>query len=320
MLPSGPRWKSHVLYTQVVTKHRVVVFYHDPVKCLQALLSHPLFAPHISFIPQKVWLSSVQTVHIYNEWMSGDHAWSLQVKPSFPRNWYLFDSTKDQLPNGATLLGVMLSSNKTNISVMTGNRVAHLLLLSLANINADIHSKGSLHSHVLLTLLLVVSFIHKQTCVRSLLSDWLIHESLDLVLKPLKVAATVGIMMSDPVGNLHYCFTPLVAYIANRHLHGYGLTPWVVSVGTCGYGYGYGCPYPWLYPYPHHGFPITSREMKDLIYIITMPMCSNLRIQVTRNFKQHCIITIQLATRPKRTGLEQPLSGGNWLWNGLLKD
>ena len=55
---------------------------------------------------------------------------------------------------------------------------------------------------------------------------------------------------------------------AVRHLHGYGLALWVVSVGTCGYGYGYGCPYPWLYPYPHHGFCITSKGMKALIYII----------------------------------------------------
>ncbi|KAF8546735.1 hypothetical protein OG21DRAFT_1479629 [Imleria badia] len=93
--------------------------------------------------------------------------------------------------------------------------MAHPLLLSLANIDADIHSKGLLHSHVLLTLLLVASFVHKQTRVRSLLSNRLIHESLDLVLKPLKVAAAVGIMMSDPVGNLRYCFTPLVAYIAD---------------------------------------------------------------------------------------------------------
>ena len=63
--------------------------------------------------------------------------------------------------------------------------------------------------------------------------------------------------------------TELIQEAGIRHLHGYGLTPWVVSVGTCGYGYGYGCPYQWLYPYPHHGFPITSRGMKALIYIIT---------------------------------------------------
>ena len=93
--------------------------------------------------------------------------------------------------------------------------MAHPLLLSLANIDADIRSKGSLHAHILLALLPVASFIHKTTRVRSLLSDRLVHETLDFVLKPLKVAAAVGIMMSDPVGNLRYCYTPLVAYIAN---------------------------------------------------------------------------------------------------------
>ncbi|KAI5982093.1 hypothetical protein EDD15DRAFT_2403257 [Pisolithus albus] len=198
MLPSGPRWKSHTLLPQVPTKRKPIIYYRDPLECLQSLLSHPLFTSHISFIPRRVWSSSARIVRIYEEWMSGNHAWSLQI------------------PNGATLLGVILSSDKTNISVMTGNRMAHPLLLSLANIDADIRSKGSLHGHVLLALLPVVSFIHGKTRVRSLLSDRLVHESLDFVLKPpLKVAAAVGVMMSDPVGNLRYCFTPLIAYIAD---------------------------------------------------------------------------------------------------------
>ncbi|KAI6018360.1 hypothetical protein EDC04DRAFT_2576312, partial [Pisolithus marmoratus] len=88
----------------------------------------------------------------YEDWMSGNHAWNLQ----------------DQIPNGAMLPGVILSSDKTHISVMTGKRVAHLLL-SLTNIDSDIHSKGSLHGHILLTLLPVVSFIHGKTCICSLL-------------------------------------------------------------------------------------------------------------------------------------------------------
>ena len=98
---------------------------------------------------------------------------------------------------------------------MTGNRMAHLLLLSLANIDSDIRSKGSMHGHVLLVLLPIGSFAHKKTHVRTLLSDRLIHESLDFVLNPLKIATAVGVMMSDPVGNLHYCFTPLIAYIVD---------------------------------------------------------------------------------------------------------
>ena len=98
---------------------------------------------------------------------------------------------------------------------MSGNRMAHPLLLSLANIDADIRSKGSLRSFLLLALLPVPSFIHNKSRVRGLLSDRLVHQCLDFVLKPLKIAAAIGVMMSDPVGNLHHCYTPLVAYIAD---------------------------------------------------------------------------------------------------------
>jgi len=93
--------------------------------------------------------------------------------------------------------------------------MAHLLLLSLANIDSNIQSKGSLRSFVLLALLPIASFIHKKSRVCTLLSDWLVHESLDFVLHPLKIAAAIGVMMSDPIGNLWYCFTPLIAYISD---------------------------------------------------------------------------------------------------------
>ncbi|KAI5981814.1 hypothetical protein EDD15DRAFT_2379006 [Pisolithus albus] len=185
MLPSSPRWKSHTLLPQVPTKRKPIIYYRDLLECLQSLI----YIPHLLHPTE-----SLVVVCVDSPYLRG---------------------VDDQIPNGATLLGVVLSSDKTNISVMTGNRMAHPLLLSLANIEADIRSKGSLHGHVLLALLPVVSFIHGKTRVRSLLSDRLVHESLDFVLKPLKVAAAIGVMMSDPVGNLCYCFTPLIAYIAD---------------------------------------------------------------------------------------------------------
>jgi len=61
----------------------------------------------------------------------------------------------------------------------------------------------------------VPSFVHNKLRVQGLLSDHLVHQCLDFVLKPLKIAAAIGVMMSDPIGNLHHCYTPLVAYIAD---------------------------------------------------------------------------------------------------------
>ncbi|KAF8547631.1 hypothetical protein OG21DRAFT_1527027 [Imleria badia] len=162
---------------------------------------HPLFEPHISFVPWKVWTSAVKICCVYDEWLSGDHAWSIQ----------------EVLPHGATVLGVILSSDKTNISVMSGNCMAHPLLRSLANIDIHIRSKTSLHAYLLLALLPIAKFTHKTTHVHSLLQDQLVHQALDIILAPpsLKTAAAVGIMMSDPIGNLPYCFTPLAAWIVD---------------------------------------------------------------------------------------------------------
>ena len=41
----------------------------------------------------------------------------------------------------------------------------------------------------------------------------MIHECLDFILQPLKTVASIGIMMSDLWGGLHYCFMPLAGYI-----------------------------------------------------------------------------------------------------------
>lgn len=100
------------------------------------------------------------------------------------------------------MLGVVLSSDKTNISVMSGNRMAYLLLISLANIDPSVRSKISLHTYLLLALLPIPKFIHKDTRTRGLLHDRLVHRALNIVLEPLKTAAQVGIMMNDPVGNV----------------------------------------------------------------------------------------------------------------------
>jgi len=98
---------------------------------------------------------------------------------------------------------------------MTGNRMAHPLLISLANIRMDVRTKYSNNAFILCALLPVAQFIHKKSRMRGLLNDRLLHYSLDVVLEPLKIAARIGIMMSDPLGSRRFCFTPLAAYIAD---------------------------------------------------------------------------------------------------------
>ena len=49
MLPSSPHWKSHTLQHKLPMKHKAIIYYCNPVDCLQSLLNHPIFTSHISF-------------------------------------------------------------------------------------------------------------------------------------------------------------------------------------------------------------------------------------------------------------------------------
>lgn len=98
---------------------------------------------------------------------------------------------------------------------MTGGRVAHPLLISLANLLMDFRKKATNHAFHLLALLPTPKFIHKDRKIRGVLENRLIHDCLDFILQPLKKAAQVGIMMSDPLGSLRYVYTPLAAYIVD---------------------------------------------------------------------------------------------------------
>ncbi|KAJ3848479.1 hypothetical protein EV368DRAFT_49233, partial [Lentinula lateritia] len=120
-----------------------------------------------------------------------------------------------QLPEGATLLGTILSSDKTTVSVITGNRVAYPLLISLANIDSDLLSKASLYLFNLFALLPVPKYIERKTSVRGVLENRLYHECLDIVLEPLKTAASIGCLMSNPVGQVRVCYTPLASAIVD---------------------------------------------------------------------------------------------------------
>lgn len=93
--------------------------------------------------------------------------------------------------------------------------MAYPLLITLANIAPEIRSKISMHTYLLLALLPIPKFLHKVARIRSLSHDRLIHQALNKILAPLKVAATVGIMMNDPAGNLRYSYTPIAAYIGD---------------------------------------------------------------------------------------------------------
>ncbi|KAJ7016326.1 hypothetical protein C8F04DRAFT_1215740 [Mycena alexandri] len=191
ILPKGPEWKAIPWQTEYPTKSPLTLYYRDPLECLQYLLSNPLIQDHVQFTPFRLWANSDKLMRIYTEWLSGDVAWNMQEK----------------LPEGATLLGAILTSDKTQLTAMTGNRSAYPLLISLADIDMDFRAKASHHAFLLLSLLPIAKFLEKNSEIRGVLASRLFHAILDFILAPLKKAAEIGHMMTDP---LAYTLTQLM--------------------------------------------------------------------------------------------------------------
>ncbi|KAG1842843.1 hypothetical protein F4604DRAFT_1938562 [Suillus subluteus] len=191
-LPTGLR-------TSHATKSPVILYWRDPIECISNLFNHPLFHNRMDFTSRKVYTTAQKLSRVYTKWMTADHAWEMQ----------------SVLPHGATLLGTILSSDKTCITALMGDHIAHPLLLNIANIHMSTQLKSSSNTFVLTALLPVLKFIHKKKQMKGVLQDRLVHQCLDVVLEPLKVATREGVMLSDPTGRSHYCFTPLVSYIAD---------------------------------------------------------------------------------------------------------
>ncbi|KAE9388440.1 hypothetical protein BT96DRAFT_960210 [Gymnopus androsaceus JB14] len=186
LLPSVPEWKFQVIPTKerYPSKTPLILYFRDPVECLQDILKSPLIQDSLNFSPLEIFTSSAKLVRVYESWLSGTRANQMQT----------------ELPEGGTLLGTILSSDKTTIFVITGNRVAHPLLISLANIDSSLLSKASQHLFNLLALIPIPKFVEKRTSVKGILENRLYHQCLDIVLRPLKIAATIGVLMSDPLG------------------------------------------------------------------------------------------------------------------------
>ena len=91
----------------------------------------------------------------------------------------------------------------------------HLVLLSLANIDAGVRMKATSHAFSLTTYLPIPKFINVSTQVQALLTARIYHICIDTITANLKFAEAHGILMSDPSGQICMCCTLLASWIAD---------------------------------------------------------------------------------------------------------
>ena len=90
----------------------------------------------------------------------------------------------------------------------------HPLFLTIGNIRSDIRMKATAHAWSCIAYMLTAQFI-AHSDYTSVLQARLWHWCMDIVCGSLKTVTARGELMVDPSRNQCYCFTPLIAYVAD---------------------------------------------------------------------------------------------------------
>ena len=80
LLPATVPWKQVQVQVQGgVTTEPMILYFRDALECFKCLLGNPLFSGYMDFIRRREYVDEEKTERLYNEIMTGDRAWTLQV-------------------------------------------------------------------------------------------------------------------------------------------------------------------------------------------------------------------------------------------------
>jgi hypothetical protein len=202
-LPAGPQWKTTKVSLQgYATKSPMRLYWHDGLEVVKHLFSNPIFAPSIETVPYRAYgMTDEGEVREYGEFMSTDQAWKIQVLDLPSIRFCKFKPWRqDALPNGHGFLGIIGATDKTPLTIGTGNKEMHPLLLSIANIAAGVRMKATSPVFALAAYLPIPKFLDVAPDVQAVLTARVYHYCIDKVVANLKIAERTGALMSDPMG------------------------------------------------------------------------------------------------------------------------
>ncbi|KAG1804964.1 uncharacterized protein HD556DRAFT_1283310 [Suillus plorans] len=196
VLPSGPQWQSTTFeFIDYTTARPMELIWRDGLEVVKDLFANPIFSNHMMYDPHLVMTGSERE---YGEFFTSERAFTIQ----------------NDLPEGATIVPIILASDKTPVTRMTGGLEMHPIFLTIGNIQSEVRMKATAHAWRCIAFIPIPKF-DAHADYQTLLHARLFHKCMDTIFARCKVATKIGEYMADPMGYIRHCFTPLVAYTAD---------------------------------------------------------------------------------------------------------
>ncbi|KAF7971739.1 hypothetical protein HWV62_20051 [Athelia sp. TMB] len=199
-LPDVPVWNVFEMEVPgYSTKEPIVLYYRDGLSVVERLFGNPVFAGCMDLTPYKLYDNTNKRV--FAEFMSGQFAYE--------------QMSQTHVGRGETLVGVILASDKTPLTIGTGGKEMWPVLISIANIHAGVRMKATSHSFALVGYLPIPKFLNVSPTVQATLAARVYHDSMSKIVASLVNACRHGHQMPDPNGEIRWCRTVLASHIAD---------------------------------------------------------------------------------------------------------
>ncbi|EJF59254.1 hypothetical protein DICSQDRAFT_65323 [Dichomitus squalens LYAD-421 SS1] len=199
-LPSRrPSFKYHEAH---VMGEAFEMYARDIMECIEALYGDPEHVHYLCFAPERHYADADHKVRLYHDMHTGQWWWSIQ------------ETLEEQNP-GATVIPVIISSDKTQLTLFR-NKTAYPVYLTIGNLPKSIRQKPGRQGQILLAYLPTSRLEHitNKAARRRVLAN-LFHACMSKLLEPLKAAGVHGTVMVSGDGVARRCHPILAAYVGD---------------------------------------------------------------------------------------------------------
>ncbi|KAN0134256.1 hypothetical protein V8E53_008028 [Lactarius tabidus] len=199
MLPGRPAFQCRKL---VIGGETLDFYHHNVLACIRSIYSDLELAQGLIVSPEQHYTDQGHADHIYSEMHMGDWWWAVQT------------TLKTHRP-GATVIPVIISSDKTQLTLFCG-KSAYPVYLTIGNIPKNICCKPSHHAQILLTYIPTTKLkgITNKAGHRCAIAN-LYHSCMQVILGPITAVGKTGITMMSGDGIWQWCHPIFALFVGD---------------------------------------------------------------------------------------------------------